>query len=508
MNKLLHKTVKEIILEAIVFISGASIMILELVGARLFAPYFGTSIYVWTSLIGIILISLSVGYWFGGYLADKKPSLSMLYFIILFSAFWILFIVLFHLTIFDYMLQSIDTLLLAVICMTTLFFAVPSALFAMVTPYITKYLLRDVHKTGNIVGRISALSTMGSIFGTFLTGFVLLPYFGVHQIFLLLSFVLFITTLVFILFHYQKFEIKIFLFLLFYLMIYIFVYYHYLKLKKSTVYNSLYNSIKVVDLIKESTKRQVRYLYTGRKSVVSAMYLDKPNELVSPYIKFFSFVYHFKPHSKQVLMLGGGAYIFPRDLITNTVNTSIDVVEIDPMMTKIAKKHFYFEEDERIKIYYEDARTYLNKTTKKYDAILVDVFINSSIPFHLTTKEAVRQMFMSLQDHGIVIMNIISSIEGQRGKFLRAELKTFKEVFPQVELFPLKTNRSNAIQNIILMAVKSENNISTITNDKSLNQLLNKKWNKVIDLDMPILTDDYAPVERYELERMEKIQMF
>jgi len=178
---------------------------------------------------------------------------------------------------------------------------------------------------------------------------------------------------------------------------------------------------------------------------------------------------------------------------------TIDVIEIDPMVTELAKKYFNLKEDPRLNIYHEDGRVFLNRTKEKYDAIFGDAFSSYySLPYQLTTKEAVQKKYNILNDNGVVILNIISSIEGEKGKFLRAEYATYKSIFPQVYLFPVtQPDYGSIVQNIILVALKSEKDQVFNSEDLELNEYLNHLWTKKIDMDMPILTDDYAPVDYY-----------
>ena len=175
------------------------------------------------------------------------------------------------------------------------------------------------------------------------------------------------------------------------------------------------------------------------------------------------------------------------------------LVEIDPKLTELALKYFDLQKDERIHFYHEDARTFLNRNRKKYDAIYVDVFdtgSNFSIPFQLTTQEAVMRMHESLEEGGAVLMNIISAIEGKRGKFLRAEYATFASVFPQVYLFTVDSLDGSEVQNVMLVALRTTVKPAFKSRFYELNRYLKRLWTKDVEMDMPILKDDFAPVEQ------------
>ena len=173
------------------FICGGIVMIFELSGVRVLGPYFGTSLFVWTSLIGIILASLSVGYFLGGRLADRYQSLSQLGLIIIGAG------VLIALTavIKDLLLPLLQTrdsdIRLMTVGATLLLFTPASVLLGMVLPYVMRLMLSDIKTAGGAVGQVSALSTFGSISGTFAAGFFLIPLLGTHTVLLALAAVLF-----------------------------------------------------------------------------------------------------------------------------------------------------------------------------------------------------------------------------------------------------------------------------------------------------------------------------
>jgi spermidine synthase len=201
-------------------------------------------------------------------------------------------------------------------------------------------------------------------------------------------------------------------------------------------------------------------------------------------------------------MIGGCAYTYPRDFLKNFPEASIDVVEIDSGMTQVAKKYFGLVDDVRMNIFHEDGRTFLNNNQKKYDVIFNDAFNSFFVPFQLATIEAVEKNFSALNEDGIIIVNLISK-SGDEGKFFQAEYNTYKKVFPQVYVFALDDfSNTGSNQNIILIATKSKEsiNFSGIEADPQLKKYAEKLWSKPIQSDIPILTDDFAPVEHYQRE--------
>ena len=148
--------------------------------------------------------------------------------------------------------------------------------------------------------------------------------------------------------------------------------------------------------------------------------------------------------------------------------------------------------------YILDGRNFLNRTTSKYDVIFNDAYQSlTTIPYHLTTIEAVQKMYDALNEDGLVMSNIISAIEGDKGKFLRAEYATYKSVFPQVYVFNVKGLNGDQLQSIMLVALKSSEKPAFKSDDAELNGYLGRLWKNEIKTDLPILTDDYAPVDYY-----------
>jgi spermidine synthase len=485
-------------LELIVFLCGAVVMILEMVGSRILAPYLGTSIVVWTSLIGIILGCLSLGYWWGGKLADERPSYRILSFIVLLSAFFIAVIAFSKSFVLGFLQARTSSLHMASAVGTFLLFAPPSILLGTVSPYAVRLKINDLQDSGKTVGTLYAISTMGSIFGTFLAGFFLIGFFGSTNILLVLSVILVVASLLASL---QDRLVKVAAMGIFLaLLLAANGYDSYLAGREFYDIDTHYSRILVYNAMDQASGRNMRVMVTSPRGRQSAMYLDDPIELAGSYTKFYKMALHFKPDAKSMLMLGGGGYSFPKYAMKNYPQVRMDVVEIDPRVTELARRFFAYEDDPRLAAIHEDARTFLNKMeSKKYDIILCDTFNSHySIPFHLSTIEAVKRLHEGLVDDGAVLANILCSIEGDTGRFLRAEYATFKAVFPQVYLFPVVApNDGKRWQNVMLVALKSNAKPEFTSTDADMNGLLSHLWQQSVPDDLPPLTDEYAPVDRY-----------
>jgi len=471
-------------------------MIFELVGSRVLGPYFGTSIFVWTSLIGIILGSLSIGYYLGGKIADKNPKISILSLIVFLSAVFISLTIIIKSFLLNYLQISISDIRVSSVIASLILFSPASILLGMVSPYAVKLKLNNLNTSGTTIGNLYAISTAGSIFGTFLSGFYLIPHFGTNKLLIILSITLIITSLAL----FSKKIIKVRLSVLIFMIISWFVFAGFNRLSQNAGFIDLdtaYNRIWIYNSNDKKTGEIIRTFSINNENS-SAMYLNK-NDLVYEYTKYYHLAKHFYPDFKTTLMFGGAGYSYPKSFLNSYTEATIDVVEIDPTVTELAKKYFNLKEDSRLNIYHEDGRVYLNKTQKKYDVIFGDAFSSHySLPYQLATKEAIQRKYDILNDDGVVILNIISAVEGEKGKFLRAEYATYKSIFPQVYLFPVREpNDGNEVQNIILVALKSKYNQNFNDADPELNEYLQHLWKKEIGDDVPILTDDFAPVDYY-----------
>lgn len=186
---------KKYTLEIIVFICGAVVMAYEIIGSRMLGPYVGTSMFVWTSIIGVILLSLSLGYMWGGRIADQKPRADILSMYILIAGLFIILSTFVKDLLLDFLLNSIDNVKAVSIIASLLLFTIPSVLLGMVSPFAARIKMKSVEKSGKTVGNLYAISTVGSIIGVFMAGFYFIPTFKITNILLLLAIVLIATSL-------------------------------------------------------------------------------------------------------------------------------------------------------------------------------------------------------------------------------------------------------------------------------------------------------------------------
>lgn len=472
-------------------------MILEMVGARIVAPYLGSSIVVWSALIGTILASLSVGYWWGGKLADRNPSAKAFSLILLLSGVSVALLALAKAMILDFWDVAALPVQLGATAFNLALFAPSTVCLGMVSPYAVRLKLSRIEEAGATAGRLYAISTVGSILGTFVAGFYLIAAFGSTAILLGLSLSLVLLSLLASAANRMRKSSVLLVPVLFFILCAAYE----AQLSNSGFHDldTSYNRVLVFQSKDDRTGRPTRAMATTPRYVHSSMYLDDPHKLVLRYTRFFTLAEYWRPHMTRALVLGGGAYSFPRYLLSRNPLLHMDVVELDPGVTEIARRFFHLEDSPGLVIHHEDARTFINRPHEPYDVIFVDVFNSHySVPFHLTTLETVARLHALLKEDGLLIMNTISALEGPQGRFIRAETATYRSMFKQVELFPLFAPLDGSRkQNIMLVAKKNEGELPSSPPDEELSGYLAGRWLKPLETDVPILTDDYAPVDVY-----------
>ncbi len=227
----------------------------------------------------------------------------------------------------------------------------------------------------------------------------------------------------------------------------------------------------------------------------SATFIDeyKQNELVFKYTKYYDLMFKSKNEIDDVLLIGGAGYSYPKYYISHYPDRKMDVVEIDGKITEIAKKYFYLDdlikdyninENHRLNLITEDGRTYLNRCEKKYDAILNDAFSGENPAKTLTTLENIKNIKKSLNENGLYLTNIISSLDGSNSKFIKAEVNTLKQVFKNVYAIPCQ-NLDNSID---------VQNIMVIATDDSIKY--DNTYDLKIDKNEIIITDDFCPIDK------------
>ena len=503
--------------EITAFLAGALVMILEMSGARVLAPHVGTSAIVWTSLIGVVLACLAVGSWAGGRLADKKLSAPCLAAILAACGLGCSLTAFSHAAI-GRAISNAGNLYVNAVLGATFIYALPAFFFGMVTPYVIRLKLASLATAGATVGRLYALSTAGSILGTFLGGFILISWFSSSDILWGLAIALFLLS-------FANYPRKPWLRLCLLALIVFFAWQDHAFARwqegkgGQRLIESPYNSIRLMEGIDHSRGDEaVRLMATDPGYTQSGMLKNDPRELYFDYTRFYALGPKNVPDARSALMLGGGGYSVPKWLLSSKSpfgdrkDFELTVVELDPAMTETAEKWFGLEKDRRMKIVHEDARAFLNRNTEKYDLIFVDVFNSHySIPFQMGTKEAVRKMRDALSENGALLMNIISAIDGEDGRLFRSIYANLASEFEEVKIYCVgQPGQPDKIQNLMVLALPQKNSEVGEKEDIFIHNALSPDMREIanmekhlhsapVAMDVPPLGDEYAPVERYTL---------
>lgn len=474
-----------------VFISGFVILSLEMLGFRFLAPYFGSSTYVWGGLLGVILAALSAGYYFGGILADKKPDGALVFDLILYSTLYLTGVLFFYKDMLDFFAHS--GIIWGSIFSSLILFGPTMLLLGMISPFVIKLLAKE-DTVGVTSGNIFALSTLGSILGTFFTSFVLIPEAGSFLTLIILTVLL---LLLYILGSYRKFHKT-----LIGTALIIFVLLVPEKKSESRIVfetESAYNVIQV-------EKNENQYF----------LYLNDPRWTQSHYLKGlvssggyldFMLLGKFLTDFKDVLILGSGAGVSIRQFLYFSPEVKVDAVELDPKVTEVGRRFFGLVDDPRLKIYTEDARPFLSRIEKQYDLIEADVFSGGPfVPFYLTTREYFELVFQRLRPEGVMLMNVLAV--GDDKTFASYLGNTIKSVFPS--LFTVDLLKENTL----FIAAKEKMSLEQFKiklqshPDPVLDPIIQHALDKVVEFrfkeGVPIFTDDRAPVEKLVYEMVKK----
>lgn len=440
------------------FVTGAVILVLEILGTRIIAPFYGATIYVWSSLIIVTLMSLAIGYFLGGWLADRRPRYRMIYYILALTTLFILIIPVISglvLNVTNPLGGSFGALVSACIL-----FTIPLVLLGMIAPYAIKLKAHGLGNLGFTSGKLYGIATIGSCFGALLTGFYLIPNVGINNIMFITGTVLCATASIFFLTQ-KKFK-KSILVILPLLMILLAQ-----PIQAGVVYQteSAYAKLKVVD------DGIIRYLLVDGGTHVRFNLERK--DFNYPYLRIFEEAVSLHPNPNEVLNigLGGGGM----DSILRDYNLNIDNIEIDKKVVDIARNYFNFTGN----VIIDEGRHYIRNTDKKYDTIILDAYMGHTIYPYIISVESFAEMENVLNEDGIVAVNMI----GYEGDELFNSLySTLDHVFENV--YVKATN--SGLANIIFLASNNDLDLIKPEVDEGI-----------------IITDDYNPVEALAVKSVE-----
>lgn len=476
-------------LEVIAFLGGASVMALEITGSRVLAPYLGTSVFVWTNLIGVIMASLSLGYWWGGRMADQHPTFQRLAIILALAATFSGITAVWQQPVLAWLESAGLELRLSALAATLLLFAPASTLLGMVTPFVARLKLDSLTTAGSEVGRLYAISTAGSIAGTFAAGYFLLGMMGSSRILYGIAATIGVLSFVAAGSIWVRERSALLVMLVLAAML---AEYERAGWAKAGVldFDTAYQRVFVIDTVEPESGRPVRLLRAEQSNTQSAIYLDS-TELVGDYLQCFHRATANHPSLNRVLMIGAAGYAFPSFQLEFYPELQVDVVEIDPAMTDLAQRYFRLKPNPRLNTIHADGRIYVSQTEHLYDAILIDAFQTRTPPFQLLTVEFARKLNARLQPGGIVVLNLIAVPAGTPESLASSIYTTFQTVFPVTRLMRVDASLPvNKRQNLVLVASKGELPPMAPKEPGDLAAFIDTTgWSGLV------LRDDFAPVE-------------
>jgi spermidine synthase len=391
-------------LSLIVFVVGVAILGAEIAAARLLAPYFGASTIVWANTIGIVLVALSVGYWYGGRLADHNPTRTGLYRIVLLSGLLLAAVPFVADPFLGVAVDALDSIsagaFVGSLLGVTVLVATPVLVSGAVAPYALRLAVGDVTQAGTVSGRLYAISTVGSLLGTFSSALLFIPLIGTRRTFVVFGLAL-VLIAVYGLARRRLLLVPAALAVL-------------LVIPLGTVKGETDAGARVIHetdteyqyarVVQDADGTRTLELNEGQAvhslkrpgSYLTSNYWDEA--LVLP----LAALAH--PPARMAI-LGNAAGTTARAYGHYFPRTAVDAVEIDGELTDIGRRYFDLR-GPRLRTITADARPFLRRTGARYDAILVDAYRQPYIPFYLATREFFELVRSRLTPGGVVIVNV------------------------------------------------------------------------------------------------------
>lgn len=462
------------VLLATVFMTGAAVLVVEVLAIRLLSPHFGTSMFVVSSVLTVVLAALALGYFWGGRVADRYPEPLPLYAILCTGGLALsLSYALGTVILPD--ANTIFSVTTGPLLFALLLFFIPAFLLGTDSPYVIKLLTQEAppDTAGAITGTTFFWSTVGSIVGSLSAGFFFIPFVGIEHTLLGVATLLaiggalagwFLTR--------QPIHTRdatspistryLFVVALVTLGVVIFT----LQLERpstdtenqTTLFEAdgYYGHIRVYEEAFSLTRPPARFL-RREVNAESAIFQDT-YEHPFEYTRFADLYPALRTSStSNMLLLGGGAYSIARSILANDPTITVDVVELEPMLFSVAQKYFDLKPSDRLRNHVMDARVFVDTTTTRFDYIFMDTF-NSGlyIPAHLTTVEYFTAVRERLTDDGLLMINFIGARNLPSTTLTDSFTKTLLTVFPNLQAFVMRPHETELLQNIMFIATRND----------------------------------------------------
>ena len=499
-----------------VFTSGMTVLGVELSASRLLDPFFGSSLVIWAAIIGLMLLYLTAGYFIGGRWADKDPRFSTLFQITAWGAFLVGLIPVIAAPVLRWSVSGMAQLdagiLIGSLIGVLILFSLPITLLGTVSPFTIRLALQDVERGGQVAGSIYAVSTLGSLLGTFLPVLVLIPNIGTRLTFFTFSIILMLVSLGGLWLTRPKRALAYTTMPVVLVVLNLLWAGSPIKSVPGLVYEteSSYNYIQVAQFV-DPQGADWRFLYLnegeGIHSAYSPNYYDYP--LVDGVWDYFLIVPYFNnpPFTQtdmhSLLLIGSAAGTISKAYSHIYGPIPIDGVEIDPGIIDIGRRWFDMNEP-NLTIHTQDGRFFLANTNKSYDVIAVDAYRPPYIPFHLTTQEFFQEIYNHLNEDGVVAINAgRTSTDYSLIEVLGA---TMKSVFPNVYVqdvpdygsslgnsLVIATKQPTRLDNFAFNLTQLQHPLLRLMAERSLSA---RVWEFQPAPNSLVFTDDKAPVEQ------------
>jgi spermidine synthase len=468
-------------------------MALEILSSRVLAPHFGNSVYVWGSIISVFLAALSLGYLWGGRLADRDPSMAALGRLIVLAAVCQAVLLLAGSRLTPWLGEITGGTPVGTLLAAAVLFGPASVLLATVSPYAVRLAVRDLGALGNTAGRLYALSTLGSLAGTLGCTFVLIPYLELRQIVGFLTAGTAVTAGVALLGARRSAPAVSLAALV--LLVAIPAALLPERLKGDLIYERVtpYQTLKVRE------RDGVRTLESDRIRQSAVRMSDGESMLL--YTRYTPAAWLLSPEIRRVLVIGLGGGTVGRHLQQRIPGLTVDNVEIDPAVPEVARRFLYFRAGPANRVTVADGRNFLHASAESWDYIYSDAYIGLSVPFHLTTVEFLDEVKAHLKPGGVFGLNL--SV-GLSDPFSQAMYRTVRERFRAVYLLSVW----GAPNSIVLATDAPELTTADLV---ARGRELDRRWHFDLPLataathrqavsfeerSVPILSDEFAPVDR------------
>jgi spermidine synthase len=405
-------------------------MIVEILGAKMLAPYVGTSHFVWTAQIAITLLALATGYYFGGRMVDRSTQLVRLYLLIAVAAAYLCLAVLVVEPVAYWCLRF--QLAVGSLLASAFLFFIPLGLLAMVGPFFIRVLTVAISGVGGNVGRLTAISTIGSVAGTILIGYVLIPFLPNSLTMYMTAGLLLIVALGYPLLWRHK-AVPLALVLAVAGLGVGFAGVSKDQRRSFDTFKELHrrnSNFGLLQVLQENGG--VRRLYLNDYLTQNTYDVDQKKS-----VSMFTYMLHglaqaYAPALNNVLCIGLGVGIVPREFARD--GARVDVIEINPLVVPLAQRFFDLD-PAKLNITFGDGRYFVNQCSlAKYDAVILDAFLGDSCPSHLMTREAFGGIRKILKPEGVLVINTFCDVDPRNDFFAASLYKTLASVFPSVRI--------------------------------------------------------------------------